>query len=235
MTPLSIPVTMKTAFISLLLLIFLLGGTTLSAQKECLVLKPQIANKYDGKCKDGLAHGKGKASGLDAYEGQFKKGLPNGKGTYKWSNGDSYVGDWIDGFRHGEGSFTFKYDGRDTTISGLWQKDEYMGPKPEEPRVMNSKGVDRYNFTNTSTIKNRVLIDIYQNGIRNRGIENFIMSATSGYETSLGESVGYDEVSFPVTIKLNYTCWNKLHGAKIYVIFEFKIYEPGDWSVDIHN
>jgi hypothetical protein len=210
-------------------------GFTISAQKKCMVLKPQIANQYEGKCKNGLAHGTGKATGVDTYEGRFKKGLPNGKGTYVWSNGDKYVGEWFEGFRHGEGSFTFNNEGRDTTITGLWRKDEYKGPVPKEPNVLTSRGVDRYNFDRMSDIKNRVLIDIYQNGIRNRGIENFIIASSSGYKTNRGESIGYDEVTFPVTIKLNYTTWNKLGGIQVYVIFEFIIYEPGDWQVDIHN
>lgn len=226
---------MKIPVANLLVILFLVAGYSLAAQTDCLVLKPQIANKYEGKCKNGLAHGKGKASGLDTYEGQFKKGLPNGKGTYVWSNGDRYTGDWYEGFRHGEGDFTFKQDGRDTTISGRWQKDEYKGPVPEAPKVLNSRGVDRYNFTRNSDIKNRVLINFYQNGVRNRGIENLLMASSSGYETRLGESLGYDELTFPVTIKLNYTTWNKLRGAKIDVIFEFRIFEPGDWQVDIHN
>jgi len=226
---------MKKSIRSLFILIFIGAGYSLSAQSDCLVLKPQISNNYEGGCKNGLAHGKGKASGLDSYEGQFKKGLPQGKGTYVWSNGDKYTGDWYEGFRHGDGDFTFESNGFDTTISGRWVKDEYKGPVPEDPKVLNSRGVDRYNFIRNSDIKNRVLINIYQNGVRNRGVEAFLMSSSSGYETRLGESVGYDEVTLPATIKLNYTCFNKLGTTKIYVIFEFKIYEPGDWQVDIHN
>ena len=214
---------------------FIILPATITAQKQCLVLKPQIASKYEGECKNGLAQGQGKASGVDTYEGQFRKGLPNGKGTYIWSYGDSYTGEWVQGFREGEGSYTFKSNGQDTTITGLWEKDNYIGPKPEKPKVTKSSGVDRYTFNKRPEIKNRVLIDFYQNGIRNRGIENLIMYSSSGYETKLGESIGYDEVTFPVTMKLNYTTWNKLHGAKIHVIFEFKIFEQGDWRVNITN
>lgn len=224
--------------ISILIVISFLSsfmGRQVLGQEECLVLKPQISSRYEGDCKNGLAHGKGTASGLDLYEGQFKKGVPSGTGTYRWSNGDVYKGDFINGLRHGEGSFTYKSDGRDTTITGLWQKDEYMGPVPEKPKVIYSTGVDRHSFKRMSDIKNRVLIDIYQNGVRNLGIENFMMVSSSGYETRMGESVGFDNVTFPVNIKVNYTTWNKLRGAKVNVIFEFRISEPGDWSVDLHN
>jgi hypothetical protein len=220
-----------------LIAVFLLVSSTqiLFGQEECLVLKPQISSKYEGECKNGLAHGKGTASGLDRYEGQFKKGLPNGVGTYLWSNGDKYVGEFFEGFRHGEGSFTFKSNDRDTTIAGRWDKDEYKGPIPEKPKVITAMSVDRYTFQKTSDIKNRVLINMYQNGTRNLGIENFIMVSSSGYETKLGESVGFDNVTFPVTIKVNYVTWNKLRGSQYSVVFEFRIFEPGDWAVDIHN
>jgi len=48
-------------------------------QEPCKVLKQEIATKYFGNCKKGLAQGKGVAVGRDKYEGQFKNGLPNGK------------------------------------------------------------------------------------------------------------------------------------------------------------
>ena len=35
--------------------------------------------------------------------GQYIKGKPHGYGTYTWENGDTYVGDFIDGERDGEG------------------------------------------------------------------------------------------------------------------------------------
>jgi len=53
----------------LLTLVAIFMPAFLFAQEACLVLKPQIANRYDGECKNGLAHGKGIASGLDRYEG----------------------------------------------------------------------------------------------------------------------------------------------------------------------
>jgi len=226
---------MKPITVSFILFLFIIATLPIKAQEKCLVLKPQISKEYDGKCKQGLAHGKGIAQGIDYYEGQFIKGLPSGKGTYKWSNGDSYTGEWLEGFRDGVGAFTYKSGDKDTTITGLWRRDEYKGPVPDKPKVILSRSVDRYSFQKNSDIKNRVLINFYQNGVRNTGIENLLMSTSSGYETRLGESVGYDEVTYPVTIKLSYTTWNKLHGSKINAIFEFKISEPGDWTVDIHN
>ena len=72
---------MKTIVKVSCLLAFYFIGLGLTAQEDCIVLKPEISGKYTGKCKNGLAQGTGKAEGTDVYEGQFMKGLPHGSGT----------------------------------------------------------------------------------------------------------------------------------------------------------
>lgn len=205
------------------------------AQEECKVLVPNLVGTYEGKCKKGLASGKGKAVGKDTYEGQFSKGLPDGSGTYCWANGDVYQGDWVLGKREGVGILTFKYDGKDSILAGLWMKDEYNGPVLAKPRVNFMSNVDRYTFLKYGYIKNRVLINIMQNGTTNTTIEDFRMSSSSGVDTRSGSAVGYDFIVFPVTIKVNYTTYNKLKTNKYYVVFEFTISEPGEWEVTIYN
>jgi len=54
--------------------IVLMAVIQLSAQNRCKVLKKEISSEYHGKCKKGLAHGKGKADGIDSYYGHFTKG-----------------------------------------------------------------------------------------------------------------------------------------------------------------
>lgn len=207
----------------------------LSAQTDCKVLNLNIDSIYIGKCKKGLAHGKGIAFGIDSYEGRFSQGFPNGRGTYIWANGDNYTGSWMKGKQHGEGTLLLKLDGRDSIIDGLWENDKYMGPKPIAPRIITKVGVDRFSIKPTGGIKDRVLIDILQNGTRNTGVSNFLISTSKGVETSLGYSVGYDFIEFPVKIKVNYMTFNKLKSEQYQVIFEFEISEPGDWMVEIHN
>ncbi len=226
---------MKNLLKGSLLFMFSVVSVCLFSQESCQVLKPQISGSYQGKCKNGFAHGKGRAVGTDTYEGQFTKGLPDGKGTYTWSTGDVYDGEWKEGYQDGEGTYKFKKNGNDTIITGIWKNDVYTGPKPAKPKIKNSLGVDRYNFQRMSDIKNRVMIDFFQNGSRNIGIQNLMMTTTSGYETTLGQSVGYDGITFPVVIKLNYTTWNKLRTSQNYIIFEFEITEPGDWKVEVFN
>ncbi len=215
---------------------FTLLSSQLLAQQNCKVLLPGIDSIYKGKCKNGLAHGKGNAIGADSYEGKFANGLPNGKGIYIWANGDKYEGSWLAGKRDGEGILTLKLEyNKDSILNGLWENDQYMGPKPVAPEVFAKVGIDRFTFKDSGGIKERVLIDIFQNGMRNTTVSNFRMSTSNGVETKLGNSVGYDYVEFPVTIRVSYTTRNKLKTLEYQAIFEFKISEPGDWRVEIHN
>jgi hypothetical protein len=218
-----------------LLSVFIISVNILIAQEECKVLKPEISGTYTGKCKNGLAGGKGKAIGIDTYEGQFAGGLPNGKGTYTWANGDIYVGEWKNGFRDGMGDFSSKVNEKDSILSGIWEKDQYLGPKPKAPQVIAKTSIDRYNIYRSGGIKDRVLIDFQQNGMRNNGITELLMSSNSGTETTLGYLIGYENIIFPVEIRVSYTTYNKLRSQQYHAIFEFKIFEPGDWRVEIHN
>ncbi len=218
-------------FLSLLALLSL----PVLAQKKCKVLVKEISEQYHGKCKKGLAKGKGKAEGLDTYTGHFKAGYPDGKGTYIWANGDSYVGERVMGKRSGTGVLTLHLSKGDSILNGLWEDDKYLGPVPPKPKVIHSSSVDRYTFVKTGGLRNRVLIDVFQNGSRNTDINDLIVYSSSGSKTNLGYSFGYEFVNFPATIKVNYYTFNKLHTAKIYVRFEFTISEPGDWRVTIIN
>ncbi len=223
---------MKTIF--LILVNILVINSIASSQDSCKVLMPTIAGHYEGGCKKGLAQGDGKATGTDAYEGHFKKGYPDGKGTYTWANGDYYSGTWDKGFRDGSGEMHTKIEKKDTVLSGLWEKDKYMGPKPIMPKVTRNVSVSRYSFTRTGD-ENQIVIKIYQNGIINTTISNFMANTSSGHETHVGNFVTFKDFDLPFDCKINYTTYNKLHTAQYDVIFEFVITQPGTWEVDLHN
>ncbi len=206
----------------------------LFGQQDCKVLLTEIAGTYEGKCKKGLAHGKGKAMGKDTYEGQFRQGLPYGRGTYTWSTGEVYSGQWKDGYRNGEGVYRYKINGEDNVQSGIWDHGKYIGPKPERPRVIRRVSVDKYSIKRLGD-GSRVLIDLYMNGVPNTEIEAFSILGTTGNEFRIGHSFGYENITFPFFCKINYKTWNKLHAYQHNVIFEFEIIEPGDWRVVITN
>jgi hypothetical protein len=226
---------MKAKYLTILIISFSLQCFSLYSQRSCNVLIPEIADNYEGSCKKDLADGFGLATGKDRYEGYFRKGLPDGQGNYIWSTGEIYKGEWKNGMRHGIGVYTFKYFGRDSTITGKWKNGNLADNKPDEPYIHSKSGIDRYAFQKVASVKSRVLINIFQNGARNTGVTNLMMNSTSGYDSSTGLSTGFDEVKFPVRIKLTYTTWNKLKTVTYYVEFDFEIFEAGDWKVDIHN
>jgi len=220
---------------SFVLSLVILMTFTLRAQNKCKVLVKEISAQYHGKCRKGLAQGKGKAEGVDTYTGHFKAGYPEGKGTYLWANGDSYTGEWEQGKRSGMGVLTLHFSDGDSIVKGLWKDNKYLEPVPPKPKIISSINVDHYSFRKTGDLKSSILIDLVQNGSRNIDIDNFLINSSSGIETSVGNSVGYESVNFPVTINVTYYTWNKLHTTQYYVKFQFEISEPGDWRVTIHN
>lgn len=98
-----------------IILLFSFIPATSFAQNTCKVLDPDVANYYEGGCKNGLANGRGKAKGQDTYEGEFFAGNFHGKGIYTWSDGERYKGDYKEGVKHGYGIYTWsngeRYEG----------------------------------------------------------------------------------------------------------------------------
>ncbi len=225
---------MKTPKSVYLLPLFLFITILLGAQTECKVLLEDNSGQYIGKCKKGLAHGNGQATGLDSYSGRFKNGLPSGKGIYTWANGDVYDGEWEKGQRDGFGIYSFQYKGKDSLLVGMWEYNEYKGPRPIMPKVGTVSNVDRYSFRRLGD-GDRFSVNIYQNGTRNISIVDLHLVSTSGSNFESGSIVGYDYVNFPVTCNITYVTWNKAHTAQVLVRFEFEISQAGNWEVNIHN
>lgn len=201
------------------------------SQNECKVLIPEISKNYEGKCKKGLAHGKGTASGIDKYIGKFVKGLPDGQGIYTWANGDEYKGFWEKGKRSGEGTFKFDYNGKDSILTGIWEFDKYKGPIPEKPKVKYKKSVERYSFLKLNDMYNKIEVKLMSNGMNNTSISDLTIHASTGIVNYLT----IEDIQYPVRVKIQYKTSSKLNTYMYPVIFEFEISDPGEWLLTINN
>ena len=226
----------KISFQALFITLLLLSGSALYAQKKCEVLMPEISGSYKGKCKEGLANGKGVAVGVDTYEGRFSEGLPDGKGKYTWADGRVYNGSWSEGVKEGQGTMTFPRVGGDSIVTGIWKDDEYLGPVPKPPyQVMRMLSVPRYTIRKVNEIGSVVTIGIFLSGSYNTDIDDFSLASDSGEQFTLGSRYGLQNAIVPYTVTLRYRSWNYLHTQQHDVIFEFRINEPGTFEVNIHN
>jgi hypothetical protein len=214
-------------------ILMLITGSSLYAQSgDCKVSKTSISGSYTGDCKNGLAHGKGVAQGIDRYEGQFVKGLPSGTGTYSWANGVYYQGQWKKGMMEGEGKMVYP----DSTVTGVWKEDKYIGKKVIPPyAILSSMSVARSTITKTKDGNNRVKIQIKQGGTDNMTVEDFSLAYDSGSEYRSGNYYGIENMKFPLTVKVKYRSWNPIRTSQYSVIFEFIINEPGSWDVVLTN
>jgi hypothetical protein len=218
-----------------LILFLVLLTSMLSAQenRECRVMVPALQGTYFGGCKNGMAQGKGTATGIDTYTGFFKNGFPNGKGIYIWSSGSKYNGEWNMGFREGEGTFTRTVGGRDSVMAGIWEKDSYIGPKPVAPNI-----IQKYNVVSTSFKRTgkgaTISFSFYQNGMNNN-IESLDFSTNSGSENRTGKYTNFYAVQFPFHCRVDYKSWNSLRTMLYDCFLEFEITQPGNWDIQIGN
>ena len=118
--------TMK--WLILFFLMIVITNNSWAQNSDCKVLHKAIEGTYEGGCDKSKANGQGKAAGTDSYEGTFKNGLPEGYGKYIWHDGHYYVGLFKKGNKEGKGDMYYEAaDGSDSTISGYWKKDKYVG------------------------------------------------------------------------------------------------------------
>ena len=61
------------------------------------------SSSFRGFTEDSITFGNFKWSDGSSYVGEYLNGQPHGFGTYTWPDGDKYAGFWINGKRHGIG------------------------------------------------------------------------------------------------------------------------------------
>jgi hypothetical protein len=221
---------------TLWILLILFSGSILYAQEECKVLMPEISGSYTGKCKKGLANGKGIAVGTDTYEGRFSKGLPNGIGKYTWADGRVYEGSWGAGEKDGKGKMIYPPEQGDSIVSGYWKKDEYVGKVLiPQYKVTKNQGVVRYSIRKINEVGSKFSAGLYLSGAFNTDVDNFTMDASSGQEFESGRKRGIENANVPYTVSIRYRVWNTVHTSQHDVFFDFTINEPGTFEVTITN
>ena len=224
------------SLLKIIAMLVLLGLTIVAKPQDTTsVLLKNLKGEYHGKTRKGLANGKGEAKGVDTYKGEFKKGLPHGVGRYVWSSGEIYVGEWYKGKQSGEGTYIFKTENGDSSLVGIWKEGEFMGAASKSPIAKRYYNVDGFTFRNTGETHNRVLINFTQNGTFNSRMENLMLTTSNGTRTSSGLLVGYENITFPVTITARYDSYNRMGTQKFNAFIEFIIYESGDWLVQVKN
>jgi hypothetical protein len=89
--------------------------------KGTMIMPQGVGTRYIGQWLDGVMDGKGnfteggQGEGSASYYGQFTRGKPHGKGQKKYADGSVYEGEWIQGNRQGQGTYTY-YVAPDHTV-----------------------------------------------------------------------------------------------------------------------
>ena len=179
------------------------------AQNDCKVEMEEISGTYEGECRRGLADGKGKAVGIDTYEGTFKKGLPHGSGTYTWSNGSVFKGEFKNGRKSGEGQlFMAGLSQIDSVLTGFWDEDEYIGKYKTSYEVLShSPKVTSVRISETKDESKTLFITIMHRG-KTVPNPNFSISETAGNYMNIrktGRTTNILVGNFPFRFTLNYS------------------------------
>lgn len=209
----------------LVLVVFILSLSFAFGQEksDCNIVDDELEGVYVGKCKDGLANGKGVL-------------------TYKNSDGKyMFVGQFKKGKMHGEGQL-FVFEGIDKKLlkEGVWKKGVYKGEKKSTSssyQIKRKTNVDRYSVSKISDGTNKVSFKFMQSGQRN-SITNLSVIGDSGTQRGNAFDIansGYDNFSIPFNCKISYTTLNKMRSVSYDVEFELVINEPGVWQVILNN
>lgn len=222
--------------ISIILFTSLLGQAT-EQKVDCKVLKPAISGQYSGDCKQGLAHGSGKAVGEDSYEGRFRKGLPHGRGTYTFSSGAVFTGRWKNGLRHGRGKLVFSVGSRDSVLVGRWKNDEFVRARVIDDKtsynIVYSRSVDRIRVIPMGR-KDEISIKITRSGLPTQ-IRELLLNGSSGIPVESAYFIGFQRVEFPFHATVRYQVLNKMRTAVIDCEVQFEIYRPDGWEVNLQH
>ena len=235
-----------------LLIVLFIGFISQVMAQDCKVLDSTINKQYEGKCKKGLAHKYGVATGVNIYKGEFKEGKKEGEGTYTYANGNEYTGNFENDLMHGYGIMIKQTD----TLEGYWKNGKYVGKEKSAldgykvvftqnaPNPVIKKIGDK---ENTVTIKIRDInrdirsVDLQQRSSGFIQNERYIGAnqvnmwdgSRNGGNSYIGE---IKNVSYPFNITISYRVPNKAVTMRLNAIVTMEIIEPGEWTINLsHN
>mgnify|MGYP001415307371 CR=1 FL=1 len=223
---------------SLLLAGILLAGYHLAAQPtadSCRVLLKEISGTYSGGCVNGLAEGKGKATGEDTYAGSFRQGLPDGKGVYTYKNGNVYTGGFSGGKKEGKGKFRVQINGEFTTVSGYWKNGDYMGtaaPVDDDYRVTNRTGIEDMTILRKDNEQNVVEIS-FEKVMRKYIPPDLEVTFSSGFRQDQPLKIVSSGFNLPMTCSLHFTVLRNMIRQECRL--DFDLLKPGEYEVHVVN
>jgi hypothetical protein len=207
------------------------GITAYSQNDACKVRMLSISGIYTGECKKSLAHGQGTSQGIDTYTGGFREGLPDGTGTYKWADGSIYEGHWNRGMKDGGGKMVT----RDSTYTGFWKEDKYIGKEIIPPyRITHSYNIIKSSFSKSKSTNEVIRIRFYQGAVEYGGIKSVDIAYNSGVLFRDGNIHGVQDPKYPIEIRIHFTTTDRFGTGQFDADLDFTISEPGAWDVRIY-
>jgi hypothetical protein len=220
--------------LTIILLTFISYSYSQQKDSTCKVLLTEISGTYEGDCKNGLADGKGTASGEDSYTGTFRNGLPEGKGIYKYSNGNIFSGYWKNGLKNGKGEFKTFINGKATIVKGYWKDGDYVGTiEPEEDYLItNLSGIENYSIKKVKGDENVIEIS-FEKVMRKYVPGDLKVTISSGYKLDQSLKVLILNYNLPVNCDLHFAI---SYGMVLKQCnLGFTINKPGKYEVFISN
>lgn len=218
---------------SIIAIVLFISPIITAAQQEdsCKVLLPEIAGSYTGKCVNGLAQGKGRATGTDTYEGMFSHGLPDGKGKYTYQNGNVFQGFWRNGVKEGKGKLILFVDGKKQVQRGYWKNGEYAGTTNPDIsyRVTGHTGISQYTINRVADSGS--LVTIKFTGAFTQYIPGDLeVVVSSGHKDVTNKSVTVYSFYIPLNCNIHFTVpVSGLIRRECNLIFD--ILKPGEYIV----
>ncbi len=217
-------------FIAILLVVHNFKGFA-QVTTECKVLLESISGKYEGDCKNGLAHGRGTAEGKDKYTGRFREGLPDGGGIYYFSNGDYFHGAFKAGKKSGKGEYFSALNNK--KIKGIWKEDSLNREITDPPyEILQNHGVNSISVTSKAGGNpNTVELAFSRDGQISYNMPSLSLSSTTGNVVRNSYYSAVEYISYPVDISLTFSAASRFNTVMVRYEAKVRINKPGSWKI----